>query len=102
MKTEVWFRNPHDYIRELVEVGECKVAWDRGLLIKRHIDPLKHADLYFGTTFDYRILLVGTQGTAEYRPGDTEDKPSAVYPTWAYGEDSLLLEEMIQFPIGED
>lgn len=102
MATEVWFRNPWDYIRELVEVGECNIAWDRGLLVKRNIDPVKHAELYFGTTMPYRVLCVGTQGTAEYRPGDTLDSPSAVYPTWAYGEDSLLLENMLENPFGED
>ena len=102
MATEVWFRNPHDYIRELVEVGQCNVAWDRGMLVKKSIDPIKHAELYFGNAFPYRILLVGDQGTAEYRPGHTFDKPVGVYPTWQYGEDSVLLEEMLEFPIGED
>lgn len=102
MPTEVWFRNPHDYIRELVEVGEYKIAWDRGLLHKKGIDPIKHADLYFANAFPYRILCVGTQGTAEYRVGDTLEAPSAVYPTWAYGEDSVILEEMLAHPYGED
>jgi hypothetical protein len=102
MATEVWFRNPHDYVRELVEVGYGNIAWDRGLLTKRRIDPLKHADLFFGQTMEYRILLVGAQGTAEYRRGCTLDTPVAVYPTWQYGEDSDLLLEMIEDPIGED
>jgi hypothetical protein len=102
MSTEVWFRNPWDYIRELVEVGECRIAWDRGLLVKRNIDPVKHAELYFTQSMEYRVLCVGTQGTAEYRPGDTLDTPTAVYPTWAYGEDSLLLESMLENPFGED
>lgn len=102
MATEAWFRNPHDYIRELVEVGECNVAWDRGLLVKKGIDPLKHANLYFGYSFPWRVLTVGTQGTAEYGPKSTDiNKPVAVYPTWAYGDDSILLEEMITSPIGE-
>lgn len=102
MVTQVWFRNPHDYIRELVEVGEFRIAWDRGLLVKRRIDPVKHAELYFTAATPYRVLCVGTQGSAEYRPGDTLDKPSAVYPTWEYGEDSILLEEMLANPMGDD
>ena len=102
MSTEVWFRNPFNYIRELVEVGESHIVWDRGLLVKKRIDPVKHAELYFGKTFDYRVLLVGEQGTAELRPGDTLMKPSAVYPTWVYGEDAALLEEIAQSPPGED
>lgn len=102
MATEVWFRNPHDYIRELVECGEYRVAWDRGLLVKKRIDPIGHAELYFGTATPYRVLTVGTQGSAEYRPGDALDKPTAVYPTWSYGEDSIILEDMIANPLGED
>lgn len=101
MTTEVWFRNPHDYIQELVDVGYLNIAWDRGLLVKRGIDPTQHAAIYCAG-HKYRILAVGTQGTAEYHPGDPFDRPRAVYPTWAYGEDSLILEQMINFPIGED
>jgi hypothetical protein len=100
--TQVWFRNPHDYIRELVECGESKVAWDRGLLVKKGIDPIKHADLYYGNSFQWRVLTVGSQGTAEYRPGDTIQKPTAVYPTWVYGEDSQILEDFLASPMGED
>jgi hypothetical protein len=104
VSTEVWFRNPHDYIRELVECGEGLIAWDRGLLVKRSIDPCKHAELFFGESsgVDYRILTVGHQGSAEYRKGGRIEKPVAVYPTWVYGESSIILEEMIQHPVGED
>lgn len=101
MATEVWFRNPHDYIRELVEVGHLNIAWDRGLLVKRGIDPIKHAMTYCGQ-LPYRVLAVGTQGTAEWQNGDLPSKPRAVYPTWGYGEDSIILEQMIEFPIGKD
>lgn len=100
--TQPWFRNPHNYIRELVECGEYNVAWDRGLLAKYKTDPIKHAELYFGKTYPWRILLVGQQGTTEYRDGDTIDRPTAVYPTWEYGEDANLLEEIVSRPVGED
>lgn len=102
MSTEVWFRNPDNYIRELVECGEYHIAWDRGILIKKNIDPAKHAELYYGKAYPYRILLVGEQGTAELRPGDTVDKPTAVYPTWVYGENASLLEELLARPVGAD
>lgn len=102
MTTEVWFRNPDNYILELIEVGESNIVWDRGYLVKKKIDAAKHAELYFGNASPHRILLVGTQGTAELRAGDTLMKPSAVYPTWAYGEDLALLEEFIEKPAGKD
>lgn len=101
-ETEVWFRNPDNYIRELVEVGQYWITWDRGLLFKKRLDPKKHADLYFGKTFDYRILVVGDQGTAEIRQNSTMENPTAVYPTFMYGEAQALLEEMVEFPAGED
>lgn len=102
--TEVWFRNPSNYIRELVECRAANIAWDRGMLTKRRLDPYKHAELYFQQAGinDWRLLLVGAQGTAELRPGYDVDKPYAVYPTWTATESLELLEEMMAYPIGED
>jgi hypothetical protein len=102
MPTEVWFRNPDNYIRELVECGEYQIAWDRGYVFKKKIDPYKHAELYYGKSYPFRALVIGDQGTAELRPGRTMENPAAVYPTWCYGEDNSLLEEMISLPAGED
>lgn len=99
--TEVWFRNPHNYVRELAEVGIGRIAWDRGLAVKRRIDPLKHAEVYFAGR-DWRILLVGEQGTAEYT-NDSSTSPVGVYPTWDAATEQLeLLEEMMVYPIGDD
>ena len=100
--TQVWFRNPDNYIKELVETGQAYVAWDRGYLEKRRIDADKHAQLYFNSGQPYRALLIGTQGTAELRNDFTLEKPAAVYPTWAYGDDLALLEEMLENPAGQD
>lgn len=99
--TEVWFRNPHNYIRELAEVGVGRVAWDRGIIIKRRIDPLKHIGAYFAGR-QWRMLLVGEQGTAEYT-NESNGKPIGVYPTWDAGNEAMpLLEEMMQYPVGDD
>lgn len=101
--TEVWFRNPHNYVRELAEVGAVQVAWDRGMLVKKRIDPYNHAKLYFSNSPDWRVLMVGTQGTAELRRDHGIDQPYAVYPTWSAAEEGLeLLEEMMEYPLGED
>lgn len=103
MATEVWFRNPHNYVKELAEVGApYRVVWDRGILVKKHIDAHKHASLYFGENADWRVLLVGAQGTAELDPLHTMENPRGVYPTWEHGEDINILEEMMANPIGED
>lgn len=102
MGTQVWFRNPANYIRELVECGQTNIAWDRGILVKKKIDPVKFASLYFGETYRFRLLMVGSQGTAELRNGDTLAKPTAVYPTWTYGESAAILEEIVERPVGLD
>lgn len=102
MPTEVWYRNPNAYIRELVEAGQTHVAWDRGILVKTAIDPVKHAELFFGSAMDWRVLCIGEQGSADYRPGDVSGKPSAVYPTWAYGDDLAILEELLENPPGQN
>ena len=101
--TEVWFRNPHNYIRELAEVGEpYRVVWDRGMLIKKHIDPIAHAKLYFGEQTDFDILCIGQQGTAHLDKDHDLSNPKAVYPTWEYGENFNILEEMVSSEIGMD
>lgn len=101
MSTEVWFRNPDLYVRELVEVGYGRIAWDRGLLVKKRIDPDKHAALYFGRGIPWELLLVGEQGTAHLDADHPFTAPKAVYPTWQYGDDAGLLEELCKANIGE-
>lgn len=99
--TEVWFRNPDNYIREIVEVGANTLAWDMGYLVKKRIEPIQFGKLYFGQS-PWRALLVGTQGTVEVGTGHTLANPKGVYPTWEYGEQFELLEEMIAMPAGDD
>lgn len=100
-ETEVWFRNPDAYGRELAEVGAGLIAWDRGFLVKKKIDPCVHAELFLGA-IPWRTLAIGPQGTAEYRPGDSYGNPSAVYPTFAFGEDEGTLEQWAANPVGEN
>lgn len=102
MSTDVWFRNPDNYVRELVEVEVGKIAWDRGYLVKKSIDPDKHASLYYGRAIPWEALVIGDQGTAHIGPDNPMTKPKGVYPTWCYGEDAALLEEMIAHPVGEN
>ena len=104
MTTEVWFRNPSNYIRELIEVRGNRVAWDRGHLQKRKIDAYAHAKLYFSQAgiADWRIMLIGEQGSVELGPNNPIDDPIGVYPTWTGAEDLELLEEMMSDPVGEN
>ena len=102
MTTEVWFRNPADYLREVVEVGHLYFAWDRGYVWKRNLDVKKYVELQVPEPLTYRMLVIGEQGTAEITRDTTLQRPAAVYPTWCYGDDAALLEELIFQPVGED
>jgi hypothetical protein len=88
--TDLWWRNPAGDIHEMVEVGVQNIAWDRGVLRKRRIDPGKFSDLYFGKGTKWRSLLVGDQGTAELTPEAPSVRESKIlYPTWEYGLNPL-------------
>lgn len=101
MATDIWFRNPYNYQRELVEVGYAKVVWDEGILVKKKVDPITHARLYF-QGMDWEVMCCAAWGARVYKPGDTLEKPSAVYPVWNYGESEALLYEFIDNPAGQD
>jgi len=104
-RTDVFFRNPDNCIKELVEAGHRQVVWDRGYLFKKRLDPIKHAELYFAG-YPYRVLDVGNeeQGCAEYQPGCKEDTPVAVYPVVSMlGERAIsVLEELAANPSGDN
>jgi len=104
MATEMWLRNPHDYIREVVESGCSNIVFDWGVMVKKGIDDLpKFCNTYFPSVLKYRAIGVAWAGAPEYRPGDTLMSPSAVYPVWDYeNDDRTSLEEMIDRPAGED
>jgi hypothetical protein len=100
--SEIWFRNPHNYVRELVEANSHMIAWDRGITVKKGIDPWKWGKVYFGENNPWRMLVIGPQGTVDIDNDNSMDDPAGVYPTWEYGESWTILEEMVSAPIGED
>lgn len=101
---ELWWRNPSNYVKELIECNETNLIFDYGWIIKKKIkDPQAWAELYYGSSGagkSYRLMLCGTQGTAEFSP--KSPVPVAVYPTWQYGEDEAVLESYMMNPVGED
>lgn len=100
--TEVWFRNPLTYIRELAELNVGLLAWDRGFLAKRGVHVRGFSNLYFAQNLQWRALLVGPQGTAELRREHSIHSPAAVYPTWQYGDGLDVLEGFLAAPAGEN
>ena len=98
MATQVWVRNPDYYIKECLELGVENIAWDRGYLVKRNIDPDKFIDLYYPSTQRYRMLVIGTtdQGASEITRGYSFARPLRVHQVWEYGDPWDLLEEMAE------
>ena len=99
---DLFFRNPNNYIKELLEVGKPKFAWDRGILSKRKIDPIKFSQAYLDTITPWEALCIGSQGTVHYNQDCTTDTPLGVYPTWEAAEDPDNLMEVIYNPWGEN
>lgn len=103
--TTVFFRNPDNYIRELVEANYRQIIWDRGYLFKKRIDPRKHAELYFAG-HPYRFIDLGNeeQGAAEYVNGCDREHPTAVYPVVSMMNDRAIsqIEELAANPSGEN
>lgn len=103
MGTEVWLRNPANYIKEAVEVGHLAFTWDYGVLRKQHIDPHKFAALYCGV-MPWKALVIGEQGASLIDNDHDLDHPNEVYPVWEYGTPIETLEKFCAtnaFPMQE-
>ncbi len=103
--TELWWRNPSNYVKELLHCNESNIIFDYGWIVRRKITNVQEwAELYYGAAgasgSKYRLLICGTQGTVEFKPGRVD--PVAVYPTWQYGEDEAVLESYMANNVGND
>lgn len=96
---EVWMRNPLLYVRECLEIGVTKIAWSRKLLIHRKVDAFKYMTLQYGQ-FPFEYIICDEMGTQHWESGTKQ--PIAVYPTWVFGDDFSLLEELCSSNIGLD
>lgn len=99
--TEVWIRNPEYCVKECLEVGMSRIVWDKGYLAPRSLDAKKFMDLYYAGQ-DYRVLVIDDENTVELRPGSTLDRPFAVYPSWSYGDEISVLEELLESNVADD
>lgn len=97
MAVEVWYRNPEYYIRECLEDGRNRFAWDRGYLHKKRIDVAKFMSLYFGTQ-PWEALVIGDekQGAQRIDAAHPIEAPLSSHPVWAWGSDWTLLEELVE------
>jgi hypothetical protein len=100
METTLWFRNPDQYIRELVDSGAHRFVWKRDVLVKKEIDPNQWASLYLGV-LPWESLVLGNEAVHIDMDHDIKN-PKAVYPIWAYGDEMDVLEDLAANPVGED
>ncbi len=100
MSTEVWLRNPHNYHRQIREVGHVNTVWNWTTLRQKRADPVSFSEMAFGG-LAWRTMVVGGYGCALYRPGDSRSKPSAVFPFWSATHSSMgELHKLIKNPVG--
>ena len=102
METEVWFRNPRQYVRQLAEYGESRMVWMRGDLVKRRTDPVLFTKGYFGPNREWRSLVVATTGAHEYTHQCRDEADyKACYPVWRFGEPMGILETLCAENVGD-
>jgi hypothetical protein len=101
--TEVWFRDPLDYIRDCAFLLIPNIIWEGRVLDQKAVDAQAHLEMHYPQSFDYRMLILRPEFTAEVRRGFSPMMPVAVYQTWCYDDDTLDdLEDMLANPPGED
>jgi hypothetical protein len=101
MGTQVWYRNPKNYIRECAEVGVENFVWDHGFIKKKGIDVNAFMTLYYGYQKPWRAMVVSSLGAPLLdRDHFFGDNPAAVFPVWKYGDPFSDLEELVANPVG--
>ena len=95
---EVWLRNPHNYIREAIEVGHPLYAWDFGMVRKKSLDVHKFCELYVGEQLPWKAMIIRDTYTVLLDHDHDLDNPAAVWPTWEYGQPWQKLLEYIDNP----
>lgn len=83
---EIWFRDPHSYVRECVKAGVSNLIWKYGTLAKYDIDAHRHACHYYPENRNFRVAVIGDQGMVVMDRHHNIFDPLAVYPVWTYGE----------------
>lgn len=94
MATEVWFRNPDNYIKECLEVGVTDLIWDYGMLFKKRIDAKRFAELYIPST-PYQVWVMGDQSAYMFDNDTTPENPARRAEVWEYGTPLHLLEALM-------
>lgn len=101
MATQLWWRNPRFYIRELIEMGSGNLVFNNGYTFNRRLNALKFVHYHYGRTIPYRLIFTSFQHAQEVTYDRGLKDPVAVWPLWRYGEPGRLLENYLASPVGE-
>ena len=101
---DLFWRNPYNYWRQMKEIGEVDIAWDRGILGRMKIEPFKFSSFKFSEINpNWRFYIIGEQDAQEYDASCSEGHPLGSYPTFNWGKDNIeKLEFWLKEPWGED
>lgn len=101
MSTDLWFRDPWNYVRELRSTGYAKITWNWMILTQKKINPVASAEMYFAG-LPWELLCIGSLGATHYVSGDKLGSPTAVYPVYRATQPTKLLEHYLNNPVGQD
>jgi len=101
---ELFWRNPFNYWKQLQEVGECNVTWDRGMVAKVNADPFLFSEYKFGKINpNWTSYVIGIRDTQEFNATCDRDRPAGSYLTFDWDKMSLHdLEAYLKNPWGKD
>jgi hypothetical protein len=103
MTTEVRWRNPNTYFKQVLATGHHQMVWDASGLSKMAMHPIKMMELHLPPPLKWDVWIAGRQGVAAYDQDHKKVKsPYAVYPSWGYGEPLADLESLLEANVGED
>ena len=103
VSTELRWRNPNPYFKQVLATGHHKMVWDAAGISKMAIHPLKMVDLHMPAPLTWDVWIAGRKGVAAYNEKSKLVKsPYAVYPSWGYGEPLAVLEELVASNVGDD
>lgn len=84
VKTELWWVNPWNYIRQVRDnSSQYNTYWHKGLLTRRNINPNAYLNLHLGINSGWRAIVADDRKNIATLYVAGERKPQAVWPMWS-------------------
>lgn len=103
MPTDIWFRDPYNYVQFAAAEGIDRYVLSKSHLMARRIDPISFMRKHFlSTTVRPEFMTVGREGAALYDLFSRIEKPKAFWPVWSFDDSLDALIELLASPVGGD